>query len=129
MRSIVYANLPQTLSNQPFVEFLYQHDECLKTFSEELVSIFHQFLDSHLEIQSYMEDRIKDVEELSTFLEREEVITSLKELVAEVSTLVEMFSSKNRRLVDIQLQFPNTIRMEIIECQDLLLGLNMMAID
>lgn len=125
MRSVIYAHLPQTLSLQPFIEHLYQHDECLKTFSEELTELFHSFLESHLEIQSYIEDRVKDIELLPSVLEEETVVASLKELVASISELVDRFSAPHRRLVDIHLRFPNIIRIEVVECHDLLLGLNM----
>ena len=128
MRSVIYAHLPQTLSLQPFIEHLYQHDECLKTFSEELTEIFHSFLESHLEIQSYIEDRVKDIELLPSVLEEEEVVASLKELVASISDLVGRFSDPRRRLVAIHLRLPNIIRIEVVECNDLLLGLNTMDI-
>ncbi len=128
MRSVIYAHLPQTLSLQPFIEHLYQHEECLKTFSEELTEIFHSFLESHLEIQSYIEDRVKDIELLPSVLEEEEVVASLKELVASISELVDRFSDPHRRLVAIHLRFPNIIRIEVVECHDLLLGLNTMDI-
>jgi hypothetical protein len=98
VRSVIYAHLPQTLSLQPFIEHLYQHEECLKTFSEELTEIFHSFLESHLEIQSYIEDRVKDIELLPSVLEEEEVVASLKELVASISELVDRFSDPHRRL-------------------------------
>ena len=124
MRSVIYAHLPQTLSLQPFIEHLYQHEECLKTFSEELTEIFHSFLESHLEIQSYIEDRVKDIELLPSVLEEETVVASLKELVASISELVDRLSAPHRRLVDIHLRFPNIIRIEVVECHDLLLGLN-----
>lgn len=125
MKSIVYAHLPQTLSLQPFVEYLYQHDECLGSFSEELTELFHRFLESHLEIQSYIEDRVKEIELLPSVLEEETVVASLKELVAAISELVDRFSAPQRRLVSIHLRFPNIIRIEVVECHDLLLGLNM----
>ena len=128
MRSVIYAHLPQTLSLQPFVEHLYEHDECLKTFSEELLELFHNFLESHLDIQAYVEDRTKDIEDLPSVLEKEEVVASLKELVASISELVDRFSDPHRRLVAIHLRFPNIIRIEVVECHDLLLGLNTMDI-
>lgn len=129
MRSVIYAHLPQTLSLQPFVEHLYEHDECLKTFSEELLELFHNFLESHLEIQAYVEDRTKDIEDLPSVLEKEEVVASLKELVVAVSELVEQFSDPEVRVVELRLQFPNIIRLEVVECHDLLLDLNTMVID
>ena len=129
MRSVIYAHLPQTLSLQPFIEHLYQHEECLKTFSEELTEIFHSFLESHLEIQSYIEDRVKDIELLPSVLEEETVVASLKELVAVISELVDRFSAPQRRLVSIHLRFPNIIQIEVVECHDLLLGLSMTDID
>ena len=124
MRSVIYAHLPQSLSLQPFIEHLYQHDECLKTFSGELTELFHSFLESHLEIQGYIEDRVKDIELLPSVLEEETVVASLKELVASISELVDRLSAPHRRLVDIHLRFPNIIRIEVVECRDLLLGLN-----
>lgn len=128
MRSVIYAHLPQTLSLQPFIEHLYQHDECLGSFSKELTELFHRFLESHLEIQSYVEDRVKDIELLPSVLEEETVVASLKELVAVISELVDRFSAPQRRLVSIHLRFPNIIRIEVVECHDLLLGLNTMDI-
>ena len=60
--------------------------------------------------------------------EEEEVVASLKELVASISELVDRFSDPHRRLVAIHLRFPNIIRIEVVECHDLLLGLNTMDI-
>lgn len=124
MRSIIYAHLPQTLSLQPFIGFLYENDEDLASFSEELVEIFHEFLESRLEIQSYIEDRAKDIENTAPILEQEEVLSSLKELVLSVSRLVERFSDPEKRVVDIRLQLPNIIRLEVVTCHALLLDLN-----
>lgn len=124
MRSIIYAHLPQTLSLQPFIGFLYENDEDLASFSEELVEIFHEFLESRLEIQSYIEDRAKDIENTAPILEQGEVLSSLKELVLSVSRLVERFSDPEKRVVDIRLQLPNIIRLEVVTCHALLLDLN-----
>ena len=57
------------------------------------------------------------------------MVASLKELVAAVSELVEQFSDPEVRVVELRLQFPNIIRLEVVECHDLLLDLNTMVID
>lgn len=128
MRFNILANVPQTLSLQPFIQFMYEQDVDLESFSKELLELFHQHLDIDLVFAAYLMEKSEDVHMLVDKKGAEHILASLRELIEAIKDLVSRWIQPQRRVVTMRLTFPNIIYFEVIECKDLLLDLNMTVI-